>query len=306
MRLFRRIFLGALGIVAALLLFVAGSILVDALIGGGRVAALTNTVIENPNGPAVRAYVARPSTPGPHPAVIMVHEFWGLREELVGKADALAREGYVVVAPDVFRGGSTGWVPRAIWQVVSTPTEQVDGDLDAVFAWLAAHPDVQADSIAVLGFCFGGGTALRYSLHNPELAATAVFYGSVITDAERLTALSGPLLGVFGGADASIPVEEVHAFEQALNTAGVPNRIAIYDGQPHAFITSGDPATAGGAQAEAWGELVQFLGQSLAGQALAPSPHTAGTAFAAGFGVERAMHMFVCDLTVRSWRTVRS
>lgn len=298
MRIVRRILTWALGIVAALLLLLVGAVAADGLMSGGRVAALTNTAIPNGSGPEVRAYVARPSTPGPHPAVIMVHEFWGLREDMVGKAEALAREGYVVVAPDVFRGSSASWVPRAIWQVVSTPTDQADADLDAVFAWLASQPDVRPDQIAIMGFCFGGGTSLRYSLHNPDLAATAVLYGSVITEPERLRALPGPLLGIFGGADQSIPIDEVRAFERALQEAGVPSQITVYDGQPHAFIESADPPTAGGAQQEAWQELVTFFGGSLRGDALAPSQIAGGGA--AWPGAERAMHLFVCNLTVRT------
>jgi carboxymethylenebutenolidase len=300
MRLLRRILRWTLGILAALVLLLAASVVVDALLGAGRVAVLTNTEIPNPNGPPVRAYVARPSTPGPHPAVIIVHEIWGLRPDMVGKADALARAGYVAVAPDVFRGGSTEWIPRAIYQFLSNPNAQVDGDLDAVFNWLAAQPEVQPDRIAVMGFCFGGATALRYSLHNPALAATAVFYGAVIDDAERLSALPGPLLGIFGGADASIPVAEVRAFEQALDAAGVWNQVSVYEGQPHAFVKAADPAAAGGAQSEAWAELLAFLQTHLAGaDAALPAPRTAGSAAYFAFTPARALHVFVCDLAVR-------
>ena len=306
MRLLRKIVLWALGIVAALALLLAASVVIDMLIGGGRLDALANTSIANPAGPAVRAYVARPSTPGPHPAVIMIHEFWGLKSEIVGKADALAQEGYVVIAPDMFRGSSTSWVPRAIYQVVSTPAEQIDGDLDAVFGWLAAQGDVQPDKIAIMGFCFGGGTSLRYSTHNPKLAATAMFYGSVIADPERLKALPGPLLGIFGGADNSIPVAEVRAMEAALAQAGIPNQISIYDGQPHAFVKSIEEIREGGPQQQAWDELRAFLRQALqpsAQGAFAPAAHQGfGSPLGAfnDLAPARLMHVFVCDRTVRS------
>jgi carboxymethylenebutenolidase len=248
----------------------AGSIAVDGLIGQNRLDALVNTSIANPNGPEVRAFVARPSTPGPHPAVIMIHEWWGLKPEIVGKAEALAQEGYVVIAPDTFRGSTTGWIPRAIYQVTTTPAEQVDGDLEAVFDWLSAQPDVQADRIAIMGFCYGGGASLRYSLSNDQLAATAVFYGSTIADAERLRVLSGPVLGVFGSADNAIPVSEVQAFEAALDQAGVPNQVTIYEGQPHAFVKSIEEIRQGGPQQEAWNELLDFLRQNLQAQASTP------------------------------------
>lgn len=306
MRLLRKIVLWALGIVAALALLLAASVVIDMLIGGGRLDALANTSIANPAGPAVRAYVARPSTPGPHPAVIMIHEFWGLKSEIVGKADALAQEGYVVVAPDMFRGGSTSWIPRAIYQVVSTPAEQIDGDLDAVFGWLAAQGDVQPDKIAIMGFCFGGGTSLRYSTHNPKLAATAMFYGAVITDPARLKALPGPLLGIFGGADNSIPVAEVRAMEAALAEAGVPNQISVYDGQPHAFVKSIQEIRQGGPQQQAWDELRTFLRQALQPSAQGGFAPAAHQGFGSPLGTfndlapARLMHVFVCDRSVRS------
>lgn len=86
-------------------------VLVDTLLSHGRLDALTNMRIPNPNGPEICAYVARPGAPGPHPTVIMIHEFWGLKPEILGKADALAQEGYIVVAPDLFRGITTAGDP---------------------------------------------------------------------------------------------------------------------------------------------------------------------------------------------------
>lgn len=85
-----------------LVALLVGSVLVETLLSHGRLDALTNMRIPTPNGPEIRAYVARPSAPGPHPTVIMIHEFWGLKPEILGKADALAQEGCIVVAPDLF------------------------------------------------------------------------------------------------------------------------------------------------------------------------------------------------------------
>jgi carboxymethylenebutenolidase len=263
MKLIRRILLGVIVVVVALVVLVVGAVVVDGVMGGARLDALTNTRLPNANGPEVRAYVARPSTPGPHPAVIMIHEFWGLRDDIVGKAEALAEEGYLVVAPDMFRGSTASWVPRAIYQVVTTPPEQINTDLDAVFAWLATQPEVQADRIGIMGFCFGGRTSLLYSLHNDRLAATVILYGSLITEAEQLKALPGPVLGIFGGADNSIPVEEVRAFESALTVAGVPNEVTIYEGQPHAFVTSIEAIRQGGVQGQAWAQVLSFFKQNL-------------------------------------------
>ena len=80
-------------------------------------------------------------TPGPNPVVVMIHEFWGLNPDIVSKADLLAEEGYLVIAPDVFRGSATGYVPTAIYQVVSTPADEVNQDLDAVVEWISSQPE---------------------------------------------------------------------------------------------------------------------------------------------------------------------
>jgi carboxymethylenebutenolidase len=154
----------------------------------------------------------------------MIHEFWGLNSSIASKADLLAEAGYLVIAPDTFRLDDH-LDPRAIYQVISTRSEDVNADPDSVYAWLENQPNVDADRIAIAGFCYGGRTSLIYSLHNHQLAATVIFYGSPETDPNVLKTLPGPLLGIFGGADQSISVESVNAFDAALIEAGVPHEI---------------------------------------------------------------------------------
>ena len=179
MKRLKRVLLGILILFISLIVFVTGSIAVDALAGADRLDNLANTIIPGSGGvPDVRAYVAQPEGEDPFPTVIMIHEFWGLNESITSLADLLAEEGYLVVAPDTFRGSTTAWVPRAISQVISTRPEHVNADLDSVYAWLESQPDVDSDRIAITGFCYGGRTSLAYSLHNKQLAATVMFYGS--------------------------------------------------------------------------------------------------------------------------------
>lgn len=264
MKIIKRVLRGILILVVVLVVFLVGSVVVDYVIAGDRLQALTNETIPGVNGgPDVLAYVAKPDGAGPFPTVIMIHEFWGLNESIIGKADLLAQEGYLVIAPDTFRGSTTSWVPRAIYQVISSKPENVNTDLDSVYAWLESQPEVDPDSIAIAGFCYGGRTSLVYSLHNNRLAATVIFYGSPETDAEVLKNLPGPVLGIFGGADQSIPVEAVNAFDAALNQAGIPREITIYEGQPHAFVQDTEGIKAGGAQGEAWNQMIVFLDHNL-------------------------------------------
>ncbi len=260
----KRILLGILLTLIGLVTILIISIPVAGFGSEARLAAVTNTVIPGIDGsPDVRAYVARPQGSGPFPVVIMIHEFFGLNEAIVGKADGLAEEGYLVIAPDTMRGQTTPWIPRAIYQTVTTPPEQVNADLDSVFAWLESQPDVDIDRTGIAGFCYGGRVSLLYSLHNNGIAATVIFYGSSETDPAVLKNLPGPVLGIFGGADQSIPLEEVRAFESGLAQAGISHEITIYDGQPHAFVTDIDSIRAGGAQAEAWGQMLRFLETNL-------------------------------------------
>lgn len=262
MRLAKRIALVVSVLIIALLAVVAASVLVDRARSAGTVRAITNATVAGPDGD-VLVYRADPPGQGPHPAVVMIHEFWGLREDVTAKADALADHGYVVVAPDTFRGVSVDWVPAAIWNVVSTPSERVDADLRAIVNALIDDPAVDAGRIVVMGFCYGGGAALRYSLADPRLAGTGVFYGTLIDDPGRLSALPGPVLGVFGADDRTISLAQVDAFEAALEQAGVPHEVHVYGGVGHAFVGGMDEIRAGGPAADAWDTFVAWLGRTV-------------------------------------------
>ena len=237
------------------------SVPLDRAITAGRVDGLTNVSYpaSQADAPPVAAYRADPEGEGPHPAVVMIHEFWGLRADIAGKADALADLGYVVVAPDTFRGTSVNWVPSAIWNIISTPAENIDADLRTVVDALAADPTIDATRIVVMGFCYGGGAALRYSLSDPRLAGTGVFYGTLITEPDRLETLPGPLLGIFGEEDAQIPMDEVLAFERALQETDVPHELYSWPGVGHAFVGSVEEIAEGGPPAEAWSTFTRWL-----------------------------------------------
>ena len=242
----------------------AGSVAIDFAVGGELINTVTNTTMPGQNGgPDVRAYVATPPGEGPFPVAIMIHEFFGLNQGIVGKAQGLAEEGYLVIAPDTFRGSTTEWIPRSIYQVITNKPEQVNQDLDTVYAWIEAQPNAAADRIGIVGYCYGGRASLSNSLHNDQLAATVIFYGSPIIDPQVLRSLPGPVLGIFGGADNSIPVEDVHAFETALIQADISNENTIYEGQPHAFVTDMESIRSGGIQGQAWAQMLKFLEKNL-------------------------------------------
>ncbi len=225
----------------------------------------TNITFTGPNGVTLRGYLATPGGSGPFPGVVMVHEWWGLNYDTTVLADALAREGFVVLAADAFRGSVAQTPADARKQVTETPREQIAADLDAALDFLRSHPQVESDNVASLGFCFGGTQSMYMGTRNPELAAVVIFYGSgPIQTADQLGSMreAGPVLGIYGKEDGGIPVDQVRNFEDALDARGVENTITIYPGVGHAFVKS-NTYQAGGAPEQAWKQMVNFLDDTL-------------------------------------------
>jgi carboxymethylenebutenolidase len=265
LRLIRNIFLGLLTLVLVAVVGLAALILIDAFNTTQRVDALTNVSYPAADGATLRGYLAEPEGEGPRAGVLVIHEFYGLNEEMVRKADLLAEQGYVVLAPDAYRGQTTALVPRAIWLTVTTSRERIAADIDAAYAFLAAHPRVDAGRTGAVGFCFGGTQALRLGTRNPALAANVIFYGSgLITEPAALGALgeSGPVLGIFGETDNSIPLEEVAAFEQAMQARGIDHTVTVYPGVGHAFVNY-EGIFEPGPEQQAWQQMEQFLAENL-------------------------------------------
>lgn len=259
----KRIVYGLLAVVVGLVIVLAAWIGIDALTSDGS-APLTNVTYTADDGTTLRGYLATPEEPGPHPAVLLIHEWWGLNEMMPIMADALAEEGYVVLAADAYRGKVTAAVPRALYLRLSTPTAQIRGDLDAALAYLMDRQEVDASRIATMGFCFGGGESLQLGLRQSEnLAMTIIYYGALVTDPDLLRPLveAQPVLGVFAEEDQQIFVEEVLEFEAALNSLDIENQVTIYPDVGHAFITEenfNQPGIAG----DAWQEAVDFLDEN--------------------------------------------
>jgi carboxymethylenebutenolidase len=258
----KRIGLGLLALLAGLVLVVAGLIAYDGVFGRD-VTAVTNTTYPGPDGQTLHGYLAQPDTPGPHPGVLLIHEWWGLNEEITALADELASAGYVVLAPDSYRGQTTSLIPRAIWLVTTTPQPQIAADIDSALAHLRQLDAVDSDRVGSVGFCFGGRQSLWLGLRQPDLlAATVLFYGGPETEIEALRPLSQPVLGTFGREDSSIPLANVEAFERSLQQLGVAHTVTIYDDVGHAFLNSENIHTPGQARA-AWKQMIDFLSTHL-------------------------------------------
>lgn len=246
---------------------IGGLIAWDTMFPAVRATDFTNVIFPGSDGTILHAYLAQPrgADNTALPAVILLHEFYGLNADMVIKADRLADEGYFVLAVDAYRGQTTRLVPRAIFLVLTTPRRQIAADLDAAFAYLRSLSGIDPERIGVAGFCFGGTQAMLMGTRNPDLAANVIFYGNgPITEPADLGVIgaSGPVLGIYGERDRGIPLTEVEAFQSALEARGVTARISIYPDVGHAFVSS-ELLDANGPAREAWEEMVAFLKESL-------------------------------------------
>lgn len=258
MKIIKRILFINIAIIVIAGLSIGAIIGLDATISGRTASLFTNITYPGKDATTLRAYLAKPKTPGPHPAMIMIHEFYGLNEDIVSKANKLANEGYVVLAVDAYRNATTQSIPRAIYLVSTTSNDQIQDDIGAGFRYLENLSDVDPKRIGIMGFCFGGGQSLRHGVQNAKLAATVVFYGSLVTNPIELGVLRGPVLGIFGETDRAPSPEQAAAFKKALDVKNIKNQITVYPGVGHAFINSenlNNPGPAG----DAWKELLSFL-----------------------------------------------
>ena len=197
------------------------------------------------------------------PAVVMIHEWWGLNDNIKDMANELASEGYVVLAADLYNG-EVATTPDKAMQLVGTVREnpeQAISNLQSAVQYLASLPNVNSSRIASLGWCFGGGQSLQLALNSEQnpLAATVIYYGNLVNDTNELSRINWPVLGIFGDQDQSIPVESVNAFEQALNETGITNEIYIYPGVGHAFANPSGDNYAPAETVDAWEKTLAFL-----------------------------------------------
>lgn len=217
------------------------------------------------NGQTITGYFAQPeAATEPLPGIIAIHEWWGLNENIEAMAQRLAGEGYQVLAVDLY-GGETAQTPEAareLMQSVMQSPSPAKENLQQAYEYLAG--DRNAPEVGVIGWCFGGGWALRTALLLPQrLDAAVIYYGELVTEPIELAALQMPILGLFGAEDQVIPVENVRQFEQTLDSLGKTAEIHIYEDAGHAFANPSGDSYVPKAATAAWEETTQFLQEYL-------------------------------------------
>lgn len=215
------------------------------------------------NGKDITGYLASPGEVRERrPGIIVIHEWWGLNDNIRRMADKLAAEGYTALAVDLYNGRVAKSPDSAGTYARSVKQEQAIDNLTQAYNYLSE--DQGAGNIGVIGWCFGGGWSLRAALAHPrKIDATVIYYGRLVTDPDRLQKLQMPVLGIFGGEDEGIPPKTVRQFETALNKAGVSNSIHIYEGAGHAFANPSGERYVEEAARDAWQKTTSFFEKHL-------------------------------------------
>lgn len=255
---------------AALLL---GSILLGAPDAPGRAAPSgskpaapeTSFVHVGSGEQAAGAFVAWPPGTQAAPAIVVVHEWWGLNSQIRALARRLSSQGYLVIVPDLYHGKVASDPMKAHELMRGLESTEALGTLEAAVAWVRAQPRAAKSRVGVIGFCMGGGLALGLGLQDPSIAATVMFYGSPETDPEKLAKLKGALQGHFGELDEGIPRKRVDEFRAALQKAGKSAEIYTYPGAGHAFMHDGVESYRPDAARQAWARMLAFFQKRLRG-----------------------------------------
>jgi len=209
-------------------------------------------------------FLARPDIEGIYPGLVIIHEFWGLNDNMKQMAENLASHGYIVLAVNLFGVPAATTADEGRQLSSSYQPEQGIENMNGAVDYLIENYDVT--KIGSIGWCFGGRESLNLALNNDMMDATVIYYGRLVTDPAVLSSISWPVLGIFGGLDTGIPVDTVREFESALNELGITNEIYIYENANHAFANpSGDRYAPEEAQ-DAWEKTLVFLEKHLKAQ----------------------------------------
>lgn len=221
------------------------------------------------------AYRAQPASGSNFPVILVVSEIFGVHEYIADTCRRLAKLGYQAIAPELFaRHGD----PRKLTNiqeiltgiVAKVPDAQVMSDLDACVAWAKVSGGDTA-RLGITGFCWGGRIVWLYAAHNPQLKAGVAWYGRLVGQASALTPkqptdlagnLKAPVLGLYGGADAGIPLDTVWNMQDKLKAAGGKSMIHVYDDAPHAFHADYRPSYRKEVAEDGWKRMREWFGKN--------------------------------------------
>lgn len=191
---------------------------------------------------------------------MVLHEAWGLVDQIRGVCDRLARAGFIALAPDLFRGRTADTEQQAVALSASLECEGLGGDLERSVSALLADEALDGLRVGAVGFCLGGHLALLAGARSHQVGAVIDFYGlhpGLPVDYPRIDAA---VLGIFAEADEFIPAESVDRLRVDLQAAGVRAHLRVESGVRHGFMNETRPERHDAAAAEAgWDRMLAFL-----------------------------------------------
>jgi carboxymethylenebutenolidase len=215
-------------------------------------------------GRPLKGYLSRAANaPRNAPAIIVVHEWWGLNDNIKSVADRYAGEGYTVLAVDMFGRPATTSPDTAmkLYQGAMADIPAGESNISAAIAYLRAQG---ARKIGSVGFCFGGHWSLRTGIvGGRDVNAVVMYYGAPITQSAQLARLNAPVLGLFGGKDRGIPVDSVRAMERIATAGGKQMAITVYEDADHGFSNPSGRAYNQTAANAAWTAALEFFRKNL-------------------------------------------
>jgi carboxymethylenebutenolidase len=216
------------------------------------------------DGDEVGGYLAAPAS-GRGPGVLVIQEWWGLVDHIRDVCDRLAREGFVALAPDLYRGERTADPDAAGRLMMNLEIPRAARDLDAAASALFGLEATTGARVGAVGFCMGGQLALFAATRSHRIGAVVDFYGIHPNVALDLSGLDAAVLGIFAERDEFVPPEAARKLEADLRAAGKRARFELYPGVGHAFFNDARPdAYDARAAARAWAETLAFLRAELA------------------------------------------
>ncbi len=217
------------------------------------------------DGQEVKGYLAVPEMEkGSTPGIIVIHEWWGLNDNIRAMARRFAGEGYASLAVDLY-DGKVASNPDSAYALMKASMDHSNANIENLkqaYSYLA--DSVKATKIGVIGWCFGGGWSLRTALAMPDkIDATVIYYGQLVTNPDQLKTLQMPIAAFFGGQDKSISEETIHKFESTLDSLGKSVQVKIYPDANHAFANPSGTRYNPEAAEDAWQRTMRFLNQNL-------------------------------------------
>jgi carboxymethylenebutenolidase len=222
----------------------------------------------------IPAYRAMPAKEGTFPLILVIHEIFGVHEHIQDICRRFGKLGFVAIAPDLFVRQGDVSKSSSIEEIRSVvdkvPDAQVLSDLDSTLSWGIKSAKANANLVGVTGFCWGGRITWLYAAHNPHLKAGVAWYGPLVGDHTELktkypidiaSTLKVPVLGLYGGKDTSITLDQIQQMRDRLKSSSSKSEIIVYPNAPHAFFADYRPSYRETEAKDGWKRLQAWFKQ---------------------------------------------